>query len=239
MGWKPKVLVRRRWGHHGPHDRRKQNEGQYISDLATGKTGRLRELRLQIKIIAGNSGIQYRSREVDKWVISGYQADFEAGEKYSGILYEEKARGILAERGQKIVIEADGKKREAGNVDDSEKIQAAIKKEDWNDYTIIARGNHLIHKINGLTTVDVTDNQVDKRAMSGLLALQVHAGPAMTVQFRNVRLKRLQLAQAKKKVVMVAGTPSHAPGHHEFNAGGAPAAKTDQRDTRLPGGSPP
>lgn len=178
------------------------------------------ELRLQIKIIgsSGNSGIQYRSREVAKWVISGYQADFEAGDKYSGILYEEKARGILALRGQKIVVQQDGKLTEIGSVGDTEKIQAAIKKEDWNDYTIIAQGNHLIHKINGHVTIDLTDNQAKKRAMSGLLALQLHAGPPMTVQFRNIRLRRLKLAQGKK-VVMVAGTPSHAPGHHEFNAG--------------------
>lgn len=176
------------------------------------------ELRLQVKIIDGNSGIQYRSREVEKWVMSGYQADFEAGDTYSGILYEEKARGILALRGQKIVIQPDGKRPVTGSVGESDKIQAAIKKEDWNDYTIIAHGNHLIHKINGHTTIDVTDNQEKKRSMIGLLALQLHAGPPMTVQFRNIRLKRLKLAQGKK-VVMVAGTPSHAPGHHEFNAG--------------------
>jgi len=176
------------------------------------------ELRLQIKIVGGNSGIQYRSREVGKWVISGYQGDFESGDKYSGILYEEKARGILALRGQKVVIGSDGKVEATGSVGDPAAIQDAIKKEDWNDYTIIAEGNHLIHKINGHVTIDLTDNDAKKRSMQGLLALQLHAGPAMTVQFRNIRLKRLKLAQGKK-VVMVAGTPSHAPGHHEFNAG--------------------
>ncbi|QDT50623.1 Trehalose utilization [Symmachiella dynata] len=176
------------------------------------------ELRLQVKIIDGNSGIQYRSKAVDKWVLSGYQADYEAGEKYSGILYEEKARGILALRGQKVVIGADGKITPSGSVGDPATIQKSIKKEDWNDYTIIAEGNHLIHKINGHVTIDLTDNDAKKRAMQGLLALQLHAGPPMTVQFRNIRLKRLKLAQGKK-VVMVAGTPSHAPGHHEFNAG--------------------
>jgi hypothetical protein len=62
------------------------------------------ELRFSYRIDGGNSGVQYRSREIDKWVVSGYQADFEAGDTYSGILYEERARGILAQRGQKTSI---------------------------------------------------------------------------------------------------------------------------------------
>lgn len=176
------------------------------------------ELRLKFKIVGGNSGIQYRSKEVEKWVIGGYQADFEAGETYSGILYEERGRGILALRGQATTIGEDGKPKETGKVGDTKAIQAAIKKEDWNDYLIIARGNHLIHMINGMKTVEVVDEDVKRRAESGLLALQVHAGPPMTVQFKDVELKRLKLA-AKKKIVLVAGTPSHGPGDHEFNAG--------------------
>ncbi len=175
-------------------------------------------LRLKYKIVGGNSGIQYRSKEVDKWVISGYQGDFEAGDMFSGILYEEKARGILALRGQKVTINADGSK-DAEQVGDSNEIQSKIKKEDWNDYEIIAKGNHLIHKINGQVTAEVIDNQKDKAAESGLLALQLHAGPPMVVQFKDIELKRTRLADGRKKIVMVAGTPSHAPGDHEFNAG--------------------
>jgi type 1 glutamine amidotransferase len=175
-------------------------------------------LRLKYKIVGGNSGIQYRSREVDKWVMAGYQGDFEAGDTFSGILYEEKARGILAARGQKVTIGPDGKK-DVQQVADSKELQAAIKKEDWNDYEIIAKGNHLTHKINGKVTAEVIDNQKDKRAMSGILALQLHAGQPMTVQFKDIRLKRTQLSDGRKKIVMVAGTPSHGPGAHEFNAG--------------------
>ncbi len=130
------------------------------------------ELRLQIKIINGNSGIQYRSKEVNKWVLSGYQGDFEAGDKYSGILYDEKTpRGILALRGQKVVIGPDGKKEVTGSVGDPKVIQEAIKKEDWNDYTIIAHGDHLIHKINDHVTVDVIDKDAKERDKTGLLAL--------------------------------------------------------------------
>ena len=177
------------------------------------------ELKLKFKIIGGNSGIQYRSKEVDKWVMSGYQADFEAGETYSGILYEEKGRGILAQRGQKTVVGDNGKPTVAGSVGNSKEIQAAIKKEDWNEYHIIARGYHFIHKINGVTTVEVTDEDADKRVASGLLALQLHQGPPMTVHFKDIQLKRLKLTQNQKKIVLVAGRPSHGPGDHEFNAG--------------------
>ncbi len=176
------------------------------------------ELRLDFKIVGGNSGIQYRSKDMGNWVVGGYQADFEAGDTYSGINYEERGRGILCQRGEKVTIEKDGKKV-AERVTESKKLQDAIKKEDWNSYVITAKGNHLVHKINGNVTADVTDNEEAKRAMSGILALQLHAGPPMVVQFRNIRLKRIKLADNRKKAVLVAGRPSHAAGDHEHNAG--------------------
>ena len=73
----------------------------------------------------------------------------------------------------------------------SEDIQAAIKHEDWNNYVIIANGSHLQHFINGHQTIDVTDEQESKAAKSGVLALQIHVGPPMTVQFKNLRMKSL------------------------------------------------
>ena len=164
------------------------------------------ELRLSYKITPNgakgfaNSGIQYRSKVVDpaNWVVGGYQADFEAGNTYSGILYEERMRGILAERGQRVTLkEADGKvgKEVTGSVGNSAEIQAAIKKADWNDYVIIASGNHLQHFINGKPTVDVTDEAEGKAAKSGVLALQLHAGDPMTVEFKNVRIKTVSAAK--------------------------------------------
>src|SRR5262249_13256684 len=75
------------------------------------------------------------------------------------------------------------------------------------------------HKINGMTMVDVTDNDPKNRVFSGLLALQMHAGDPMLVQFKDVKLRRLKLTENKKKIVLVAGHPSHGPGDHEFNAG--------------------
>ena len=147
------------------------------------------------KIVGGNSGVQYRSKVVDEkaFVVSGYQADFEAGKTYSGILYEEKGRGILAQRGQKTVIK-DGEKpgkakvEVTGEVGKSAEIQAKIKAEDWNEYRIVAQGGHLQHFINGVQTVDVTD-QTAVGAKKGILALQLHAGPAMVVQFKDLVLK--------------------------------------------------
>jgi type 1 glutamine amidotransferase len=175
------------------------------------------ELRLSYRIIGGNSGIQYRSTDHGNWVVGGYQADFEAGKTYSGILYEERGRGILAQRGEQVIIGSDGQKK-ATKIGDTNELQANIKTEDWNDYVITARGNHLVHKINGRVTADVTDEQVEKRAASGVFAVQLHAGPPMTVQFKNIRIKRTKLESAKK-IVLVAGTPSHGPKDHEFNAG--------------------
>ncbi len=185
------------------------------------------ELRASFKIVANNnvgfanSGIQYRSKVIDPsyWVVGGYQGDFEAGKTYSGILYEERGRGILAQRGQMTTIDERGKVHVVGSLGNSADIQAAIKNEDWNDYTILARGNHLTHVINGRVTIDVTDNDAAHRSFSGVLALQLHAGQPMTVQFKDIRVKRLQLAEGRKKIVMVAGHPSHGPGAHEFNAG--------------------
>lgn len=159
------------------------------------------ELRVSYKLTpnndknAANSGIQYRSKVLDEkeWVVGGYQADFEAGPKYSGILYEEKmTRGIMAERGEKVLWTADCKKEVTGSVGKSEEIQAGIKKDDWNEYTVIAKGNHLQHFINGKQTVDITDECEAKRSKDGVIAFQIHTGPPMTIQFKDVRLREFK-----------------------------------------------
>jgi hypothetical protein len=155
------------------------------------------ELRCSFKLVPGdaqgfaNSGIQYRSKVVDpaNWVVGGYQADMEAGKTYTGILYEERFRGIMAERGQKVVWDNNDKKQVVGSVGDADAIEASIKKGDWNEYMIIAKGNHLQQFVNGKQTIDVTDDCEAKRAMSGVLALQLHAGPPMMAQFKSIRIK--------------------------------------------------
>lgn len=153
-------------------------------------------LRFSYRIKNGNSGVQYRSKRFDNWVVKGYQGDFESGKTYSGILYEEGGRGILAQRGEKVTIDENGKKN-AEKVGDSAALQAGIKSEDWNEYEVTAQGFHFIHKINGKVTAEVMDNESAKRAESGILALQLHQGPPMTVEVKDIRIKRAPLGSKK------------------------------------------
>ncbi|MEC7557936.1 MAG: DUF1080 domain-containing protein, partial [Planctomycetota bacterium] len=99
-----------------------------------GETGDF-ELKLQYKIVGGNSGIQYRSFKLpgknDGWRIGGYQADFEAGNTYSGIVYGEAFRGILCNRGLKTELIRQGGKFQVKTIKrlgDSKQIQSKIKK---------------------------------------------------------------------------------------------------------------
>ena len=195
------------------------------------------ELTLDYKIVGGNSGIQYRSFEVknEKWVVGGYQADFEAGATYSGINYGERFRGILSNRGNysDVVRTADGKVevKVLEKLGESNKLQESIKKEDWNTYHIVAKGFEFTHSINGVVMSKTRDSDEKDRKASGILALQLHAGPPMKVQFKNIKLKKLgaagnQGAQgtaapagAKKKIVLLAGGPSHGFGSHDHLSG--------------------
>jgi type 1 glutamine amidotransferase len=182
------------------------------------------ELRCSYRLTSdwGNSGIQYRSKEMKQfgpWVVGGYQADIESGEQHTGGMYEERMRGIVAARGQRVTVEKDGRIIQGPPVGDTKELQRYVNKKDWNDYVVVAQGNHLTQTINGHVMCEVTDEQPSNAARSGILALQLHAGQQpMHVEFKNVRLKRLPLKD-RKKVVMVAGKPSHGPGEHEFNAG--------------------
>jgi len=159
------------------------------------------ELQFDYKIIDGNSGLQYRSFELPdtKWGLGGYQADFEAKDKYSGILYGEKFRGILALRGESTELTAnkDGKmiKTVCEQFGNTEEIQAKIKKEDWNSYRIIASGHRFQHFINKTKTIECVDNDLANRRSTGLLGLQIHVGPPMVVQFRKIRIKKLPPAK--------------------------------------------
>ncbi len=176
------------------------------------------ELKIKYKIEGGNSGIQYRSHDHGDFVVGGYQADIDSTPTYSGINYEERGRGILAERGQRVTIAADGTKKveEIGNKDELQKL---IKPGEWNDYHLIAKGPKLSHFINGTLMSETIDEQEGKRVEKGILALQLHAGPPMVVQFKDIHLKRTKLADGRKKLVLVAGNASHGPGEHEFRAG--------------------
>lgn len=148
------------------------------------------ELRATVKITgSNNSGIQYRSKllpEVGKWVVGGYQCDMHANPPYNGMIYEERGRGILIQNGQDIVTDPKGGKWLVG-----ERDPVAVDLSKWHEYTIIAKGNHITHQIDGKTTINLVDHDEANRALSGVLAFQVHRGPAMTVQIKDVKLKRL------------------------------------------------
>jgi len=157
------------------------------------------KLTLKYKIEGGNSGIQYRSKVLDpsKWIVAGYQADIDSGPTYSGILYEERERGILAKRGEKVTIDKEGKST-TEKIGDPDELQKAIHANDWNDYTIEARNGHFKHTINGKLMSETFDRDPKHRAKSGVLALQVHAGPPMTVMFKDLKLEKLEPRKARK-----------------------------------------
>ena len=154
------------------------------------------DLTLEFKIEGGNSGIQYRSfvkpGKHDGWRIGGYQADFEAGDRYSGICYGEGFRGILSDRGFHTTLTIDDKgklKKNAKKFGDSKEIGKAVKKNDWNTYRITAKGYHFTHYINDVKTTELTDNDEKTRRADGVLALQLHAGRPMKVSFRKIYIK--------------------------------------------------
>ncbi|HEX2923648.1 MAG TPA: DUF1080 domain-containing protein [Chloroflexota bacterium] len=149
------------------------------------------ELRLRLRLTNGNTGIQYRSKDKGNFVVNGYQRDYDDSKQWLASLYEEGGRGILASMGQKVTITPDGKLTVTGSTVDPKTVRSATEANQWVDYLIIAQGNHLVHKLNGTTIVDVIDEQESKRAMEGILALQVHAGPPMKVQFKDSYLKVL------------------------------------------------
>lgn len=170
------------------------------------------ELKAQVRITrSGNSGIQYRSEEGGEmpYVLKGYQFDTDGQNRYTGGNYEEGKRTFLAYRGEKVavspyqgnpdsvrsqIVRNTWSQREITGtleqVDDS--LHRHIKSEDWNEFHLVAKGNHLQHYINGVLMSDVTDNDEINRRMSGLLGLQIHVGPPMKVEFRNIRLKQVE-----------------------------------------------
>ncbi len=151
------------------------------------------ELRLEYRLIGFNSGIQYRSIELPdiKWAMKGYQADIDGEQRYTGQIYEERGRGFLAMRGQFTYI-AEGKKPgRVGSLGEGDQLKALIKDADWNQVHIIARGNTLIQTWNGHVMSMLIDDDAPNRKMDGLLGIQVHRGPAMKIEVRNIRIKNL------------------------------------------------
>jgi type 1 glutamine amidotransferase len=178
------------------------------------------EFKTEFKIESGNSGIQYRSFPVggNSSVVGGYQADISADHQWTGAAYGERHKGILAKRGEKAVIGDTPKERKVvAQIGDPGEILSRVQKDGWNEYHIIANGNQLIHKINGVITAEFSES-AKNRLKVGLIGLQLHAGPPMKVSFRNISLRTLKKGD-RKKVLFLAGRKSHGYGAHEHKAG--------------------
>lgn len=165
-----------------------------------GGTTRDFELKVEYRISArGNSGINYRSAEVagQPFALRGYQADIDGQNRNAGDLrhtgqnYEERGRTFLARRGQVARLEEGKQPQVIASLGDTKELAALVKNDDWNEYHLIARGNVLVHILNGRVMSVVLDEDARGRRLDGLLGVQVHAGPPMKVEFRNFRLKKL------------------------------------------------
>jgi type 1 glutamine amidotransferase len=152
------------------------------------------ELRLKFRLENGNSGIYYHAQkrrpgQTEGDPLIGTQADFDASGRWTGVIMEYLLRNVLAERGQKVVIDEGGKKQ-ATPLGDPAELLAIVQPEQWNDYTVVAKGGNVVLNINGVTMCELDDRD-PKRLVHGWLALQVHVGSPMRVQFKDIYLRRL------------------------------------------------
>lgn len=170
------------------------------------------ELKLEFRIAeGGNSGVNYRS-EVFPGVphaLRGYQADIDGKNNYTGQNYEERGRTTLAYRGEIATIHTQDnpsdpesfkatvknnawlKREVTGSLGNIDSLKSSIKTgSEWNTCHIVAKGNRLQHYINGVLMSDVTDEDTVNSKASGLIGVQVHVGPPMTVEYRNIQLKQ-------------------------------------------------
>ena len=141
-------------------------------------------LEYEARVVGNNSGVQYRSKvfDAEKWSVGGYQMDLHPNAPYLGMLYEEKGRGIACQRGQQVKL---GDKPEVTGKLDLPNVDLAA----WNRYRIVTRGNMLQHFVNDKLAAEINDVQPQKRSDKGVIALQVHAGPAMKTEFKNLRIQ--------------------------------------------------
>ena len=170
------------------------------------------ELKLAFRISEnGNSGINYRSEPVEgiPFALKGYQCDIDGQNRYTGQNYEERKRTTLAYRGQIVTVlpPADTEAADllqryisqnawknvqvTGSLGSPDSLTIHIRRDDWNECHLIVRGNRMQHYINHILMSDVTDNDTLHRNFSGLIGVQVHVGPPMKVEYRNIRIKEL------------------------------------------------
>ena len=161
------------------------------------------ELRFSYRVAGGNSGVQYRSEMVSKWVVKGLQADFEdkmheGKDKFSGMFFEENGRMFMGQRGDVVIVrsnEGEPKKpsiEKIATVGSNEDLEKHIRRDAWNDYIVIARGNVFIHIINGhVMSIGIDEDELNAKK-SGIIAWQLHAGPPIKIEMKNVRIRELQ-----------------------------------------------
>lgn len=145
----------------------------------------------------GNSGLQVRGK-IDKpemFHIGGYQADIDAGNGYTGIIYDEGGvaggRGIMSKRGEKTVWDAETKRASTPLAASDAEIKAKIKPVgEWNDVVVVVNGNQITYSINGQVTTEMTDNS-PKALKDGVIGFQMHSGHTMTLQFKDIKIKML------------------------------------------------
>jgi hypothetical protein len=160
------------------------------------------ELRLSFRCNAtNNSGIQYRSKRItdatatNQWVVRGYQHEIRNEHTFpnvSGFIYDEGSgaggRQRVCAAGEQATWEADGGKKVVKTLIGQEEFTKLMKVDDWNDVVIIAEGNRIRHYLNGRLILDFTDNAPALALREGVLALQLHGGAPMWVEYRNIRL---------------------------------------------------
>lgn len=159
------------------------------------------ELRLSFRCnAANNSGIQYRSKadKENKWRVRGYQHELRNQNKLpnvSGFIYDEGGlaggRGRTCHVGEKAVCGADKKKEVTGTLITSDEYEKLFKLDEWNEVIIIAKGHHIQHYMNGRLVLDFTDNHPSALS-EGVLALQLHAGAPMWVEFKDIRIREIK-----------------------------------------------
>ena len=158
------------------------------------------DLTLDFKLTGkGNSGIQIRSERRPDFDTYGYQADMDWNGKLVGYVYHHK-RGLIAARGQKVVIPPKGEKK-VETIGDAAKLKEVYKQGDWNQYKIVCQGPNISLHVNGTLMCQITDNDAKTAKPDGIIALQMHPGPPMKVQFKNIMLK--PLGPVKKPPVSV------------------------------------
>lgn len=168
------------------------------------------ELRFRYKVEGYNSGVQYRSTDEGDHVMKGLQADFEARwhgdekepdkprtDKFSGMFFEEKGRMFMGQRGDVVIVRGNPEEplkpkiEKIASVGDPAELETFIKRDDWNDYTVIANGNHFVHIINGrVMSIGIDEDPLNFRK-AGLVGFQLHSGPPMKIEIKDIRIREL------------------------------------------------